>query len=161
MDKINKKSLAIIIIAIIIVIALVGVFSLGLGTNNEISDSTNWQVKDLAGVKFKVPSKYEQGTTLTGNVIDGVNTGNSYQSEDLIIRVNDANWTSELNKHMNAVSPMTLLNIEGKDINVFNADGNSIAFFKVNNNTITMSWSGDNISGDVKAIIASFFQENK
>jgi hypothetical protein len=158
----NNRFLVVIIIAIIAIIALGAAFTLGLGNNNQTSDNSNWEVKELSGIKFKVPQKYEQGSTLTRNIIDGVNTGNSYQSEDLLITINSTNWTSELNNYMNSDSAtMTLLEIEGKEIKAFNLDGKSIAFFELNNNNITVTWSGDNVNGDIKAIIASFFQQNK
>jgi len=153
----NNKFIAIIIIAIIAIAAIGIALTLGSSDNNEPSDSSSWQTKDLAGVKFKVPPKYEQGATLTGNIIDGVETGNSYQSGDIIITTNDNNWSAERDKHMGSNAIMTVLQLNGKEIEIFSSNGNSIAFFEAKNNNITMTWSGDNASGDIKAIILSFF----
>ncbi|RBQ23555.1 hypothetical protein ALNOE001_08300 [Candidatus Methanobinarius endosymbioticus] len=157
----KSKFLAIIIVAIIAVIALGAAFTLCLGSNGEPSDSSSWEVRELSGIKFKVPQKHESENMLSGNIIDGVKTGDMYQSEDLTISINDTNWTSELNKFMNTDSnSMTVLDANGTKIKTFSADGTSVAFFEINKNKIAVNWSGD-INGDIKAIIFSFFQENK
>lgn len=157
----KNKFIVIIIIAIIVIIALAAAFTMGLGSNNEMSDSSNWETKELGGLKFKVPDKYQNGAMMSGNVIDGVATGDVYQSQDLSISINNTNWTTELDKYMNSTSAtLTVLNINGKEIKSFSADGNSIAFFEVNGSKVSMSWSGNDVTGDIKAIIASFFQLN-
>lgn len=152
-----NKFLAIVIIAIIALIALGIGLTLGLGGSNEPSDSSDWQTKELAGVSFKVPPKYEQGATLTGNIVDGVDTGNSYQSGDLIVTANNNDWSSQLNKNMVSDAVMTVIQLNGKEIQIFTSGENSIAFFEAKNNNITVSWSGDKADGDIKAIILSFF----
>lgn len=157
----KNKFLAIILVAIIIVIALGAAFTLGLGSNSEASDSSNWEIKELGGIKFKVPEKYQNGNILSGNIIDGVEAGDSYQSEDLMISINETNWTSEQNKFMNSDSnTMTVLDANGTEIKIFSENERSIAFFEVNTGNITISWSGNDVNGDIKAIIFSFFQEN-
>lgn len=154
----KNKYLAIIIIVIMAILALLGAFTLGIFDNNQTSDSSDWEVKNLAGITFKIPPKYEQGTIQSGNIIDGVNTENSYKSEDLSIAINSTNWTSDLNKFMNSDSAiMTVLDINGHEIEIFNDNGTSQAFFKVKNSTVAITWSGDDANGDIKAIINSFF----
>lgn len=154
----KNKYLAIIIIIIIAIIALVGAFTLGIFDNNQTSDSSDWEVKNLSGITFKIPPKYEQGTTQSGNIIDGVNTGNSYRSEDLSIIINSTNWTNDLNKSMDSDSAvMTVLDINGHEVEIFSDKETSKAFFKIKNSTITINWSEDNVNGDIKALITSFF----
>lgn len=158
----KNKFIVIIIVAIIVILALGAAFTMNLGSNNEMSDSTNWGTKELGGLKFKVPDKYENGAIMSGNVVDGVATGDVYQSEDLTISLNNTNWTNELAKYMDSSSAtMTVLDINGKEIKTFTADGNSIAFFEINGSKLSISWSGNDVTGDIKAIIASFFQLNK
>lgn len=158
----KNKFLIIIIVAIIAVIAIAAAFTMGLGSNNEMSDSSDWETKELGDLKFKVPDKYENGAMMSGNIIDGVKTGDTYQSEDLTISINNTNWTSELDKHMNSTTAtMVVLDINGTEIEAFSDNGNSVAFFKINENKVSMSWSGNDVAGDIKAIITSFFQLNK
>ena len=152
-----NKFIAIIIVAIIAIIAIGLAITLGTDNNNEPSDSTDWQTKELAGVEFKVPPKYEQGATMTGNIIDGVDAGNSYQSGDLLITANNNNWSAERDNYMGSNSVMTVIQLNGNEIEIFTANGNSIAFFEAKNNNITLTWSGDTATGDIKAIILSFF----
>ena len=152
-----NKFIVIIIVAIITIAAIGIALTFGIGGNNEPSDSSDWETKELAGVKFKVPPKYDQGVTLTGNIIDGVAGGNSYQSGDLIITANNNNWTEERNKYMISDSVMIVMQLNGKEVEMFTSNGNSIAFFEAKNNNITVSWPGDEANGDIKAIILSFF----
>jgi len=117
-------------------------------------------VKEIAGLKFKVPQKYAAGTTMSGNIIDGVDTGHSYQSQDLIITINDT--TNKTENLMNSdTAGMTVLTINGTEIQVFDLDGKSTALFEVQNNNVTMEWSSNDITPEIKAIISSFIQENK
>ncbi|MBZ9571644.1 hypothetical protein KQY27_08810 [Methanobrevibacter sp. TMH8] len=158
----NNKFLIIIIIAIIAVIAIAAAFTMGFGSNNKMSDSSSWETKQLGDLKFKVPAKYENGSMMSGNIINGIKSGDVYQSQDLSISINDTNWSSELDKLMNASSAdITIITIDGKDIKTFTTDENSTAFFKVNEDKIAINWSSKDINGDVKAIIASFFELNK
>lgn len=53
----NKKFLIMIIIA---VIAIAAAFTMGLGSNDKMSDSSNLETKQLGDLKFKVPAKYEK-----------------------------------------------------------------------------------------------------
>lgn len=63
---------------------------------------------------------------------------------------------------MNADSnSMIVLDTNGTEVKTFSVDGKSIAFFEINKNKIVLSWSGDEANGNIKAIIFSFFQENK
>ena len=144
----------------------------GIATNNEISDSNNWEVKELAGVKFKLPEKYSSGLLLSGNVINGVKTGNSYQSNNggLVIIMYLANENSserdnEYNSYMDSNSTTEILDISGHEVIIAHNDTNqqpfSISFFEVNGNKIVMKWDGTNIDGDIKAVIASFYELNK
>lgn len=158
----KNKFLIIIIVAIIAVIAIAAAFTMGLGSNNEMSDSSDWGTKELGDLKFKVPDKYKNGAMMSGNVVDGVEAGDTYQSEDLTISINDNNWTSELDKYMNSTTAtMVVLDINGTEIETFSDNGNSVAFFEINGSKVAMSWSGNDVTGDIKAIIASFFQLNK
>jgi len=151
-----------IIVVIIAIIAIIAVFAMGFDNNNEMSDSTGWGTKELSGLKFKVPDKYENGVLMSGNIIDGVEAGNTYQSEDFAININNTNWTDELDKYMNSTTAtMVLLNINGRDIKTFSDNGNSVAFFEINETKVAMNWSGNEVTGDIKAVIASFFQLNK
>lgn len=166
----DKKYLYILIIVIIALIAIVGIFMMGSDNNKtEISDSSNWEVKELAGVEFKVPEKYKSGITMTGSVIDGKETGNFYESNGLRINVflkdeNSTDWDNELNSYMDSSSTVDLLDISGNEVKVVHNDTNgttiSIAFFEVNGDKIAITWEG-NIDGDIKAIISSFYELNK
>ena len=157
----KNKFWIIIIVAIIAVIAIAAAFTMNLGSNNEASDSSNWKTKELAGLKFKVPENYENGAIMSGNIIDGVDTGDSYHSGDLLISINSNNWSKELDNHMNSTTSTILsLNIDGTEIEIFSDNGNSVAFFEVNGNKIAMSWEGNDITGDIRAIKNSFFQLN-
>ncbi|MEA4956754.1 hypothetical protein SDC9_21421 [bioreactor metagenome] len=154
----ENKYLAIIIIIVIAIIAIGAAFALGVFNNNETSDSSDWKNKTVVGITFKIPPKYEQGTSQSGNVVDGISTGNSYISNDLIININNTNWTSDLNKSMDSDSAvMTVLDVNGHEIEIFSNNGTSKAFFKVRNSTVAITWSGDNVNGDIKALINSFF----
>lgn len=144
----------------------------GLATNNEMTNSSDWEVKELAGLKFKVPEKYSSGVTLSGNVIDGVKTGNSYQSNNggLVINIassgeNSTEIDNEYNRYMDSNSSSEILNISGHEVTIAHNDTSSqtisIAFFEVNGAKIAMTWDGTNIDGDIKAIIASFYELNK
>jgi len=154
----KNKYLIIIIIIIIATIALGGAFTLGFFNNDQTSDSSTWKVKNLADITFKIPPKYEEGITQSENVIDGVNTEESYISGELSIIINSTNWTNDLNRFMNSESAtMTVLDVNGHEIEIFSDNETSQAFFKVKNSTVTIKWSGDNTDGDIKAIINSFF----
>jgi len=144
------------------VIAIGAAFTMGLGSNDKMSDSSAWGTKELGDLKFKVPDKYQNGASMSGNIVDGVKTGDTYQSEDLTIGINNTNWTSELDKYMNSTTAtMEVLDINGKEINTFSNNGNSVAFFEINGSKVTVTWSGNDVTGDIKAIIASFFKLNK
>jgi len=157
----KKKFYIIIIVAIIAVIAIVATFSIGFIDNSGISDSSDWETKELVGLKFKVPHKYENGSVLSGNTVDSVKTENSYKSEDFFISVNDKNWTGENDKLMESTTAISLLyEIHNEEIIVFTENETSIAFFEVNGNKIYMSWSGEEATPDIKAIVASFFELN-
>jgi hypothetical protein len=170
---IDKKYTYILIIIIIAIIGIVGVYMSGLTINNEkISDSSNWQVKELAGIKFKLPEKYSSGILLSGNIIDGVETGNTYQSNEggLFIRIvlsseNSDEIDKEYGRYMESNSSTETFNISGHEVTVAHNDTNpqpfSIAFFEVNGNKIAMKWDELHIDGDIKAIIASFYELNK
>jgi len=159
---VNNANKAIIIMTIIAIIGIAAVLTMALSDNNEMSDSSDWITKELSGLKFKVPDKYESGALMSGNIIDGVKAGDTYQSEDLTISINNTDWTNELDKYMESTTAtMILLNIDGRDIKTFSDDGNSVAFFEINGTKVTMTWSGEDVTGDIKAIIASLFQLNK
>ena len=137
-----------------------------------MADSSNWEIKELAGIKFKLPEKYISGILLSGNVIDGVETGHSYESNDggLFIKVylsgeNSSERDNEYNSYMDSNSAVEVLTISGHEIIVAHNDTNSqpfsIAFFEVNGNEIVIKWDGANIDEYIKAIIASFYELNK
>lgn len=130
-------------------------------TNTSEVNTDDWTIKELAGIKFKVPQKYAVGTTLSGNIIDGVETGHKYLSKDLTIRINDTNWTNNKDKFMNAdLATQTVSDINGTEIQTFSLNEKSTAFFELNNTTITIEWQGDEITPEIKAIISSFIQDN-
>ncbi|MDR2966831.1 MAG: hypothetical protein LBU74_02655 [Methanobacteriaceae archaeon] len=144
----------------------------GIANNNEMSDSNDWEVKELAGLKFKLPEKYSSGMILSGNIIDGVETGNSYESNNggLIINIyladeNSSKGDTEYNSYMESNSTVEILKISGHEItiahNATNFQPVSIAFFEVNGDKIVIKWDGANIDKDIKAIIASFYELNK
>jgi len=168
--KIDRKYLYTLIAVIVAIIATVGIYITQTTINEEISDSTNWQVKELAGLKFKLPEKYSSGLLLSGNFIDGVETGNSYQSNEggLVINIylsseNSTEIDKEYNKYMESNSSTEIFTISGHEVTVAHNDTNSfsIAFFEVNGNKIVMKWNELNTDGDIKAIIASFYELNK
>ena len=171
--KIDKKYIYVLITVIIAIIAIVGIYTSQTTINNEkISDSSNWQVKELTGVKFKLPEKYSSGVLLSGNVIDGVETGHSYQSNEggLVINIalsgeNSTEIDKEYNSYMKSNSSTEIFNISGHDITVVHNESNpqpiSIAFFELNGNKIVIKWNDTNINEDIKAIIASFYELNK
>ena len=157
----NNKFLIVILIGVIAVIAFAAAYSLGFIDSNEISNSADWQTKNLSGLKFKVPSKYENGAMLTGNIVNGVTTADTYQSQDLNIILNSANWTDEFDKNMNSSTATTvLLEIDGKEVTIFSENGESVAFFQSNDDKILMFWHGDEAKGEIKAIIKSIFDLN-
>jgi len=136
--------------------------------NEKMSDSSNWQVKELAGIKFKLPEKYSNGILLSGNIIDGVETGHSYQSNEggLVINISLSGNSSEIDKeydnYMKSNSSTEIYDISGHEVIVVHNDTNptpfSIAFFEVNGNKIAIKWNELNINGDIKAIITSFYE---
>jgi len=169
--KIEKKYLYILIIAIIVVIAIVGVYFSGIANTSKISNSNDWKTNELAGIKFKLPEKYSGGMFLSGNVVDGVETGNSYESNngELVIKIylSGANTTErdkEYNSYMESNSTFEIVTISGQEATIVHNETSqpySIAFFEVKGAQIVMKWEGSNIDGDIKAIIASFFELNK
>ena len=159
------------IIAIVAVIAIVGVYFSGIFNNSEISNSNDWEIKELAGLKFKLPEKYSKGILLSGNIIDSVKTGNSYESNNggFIINVylSDENSTerdNEYNSYMGANSTIEILNISGQDIIVVCNDTSpqpfSVAFFEVNGDKVVLKWDGTSVDADIKAVVASFYELN-
>ncbi|MCL2115460.1 MAG: hypothetical protein FWH29_04490 [Methanobrevibacter sp.] len=98
-------------------------------------------------------------------------TGNSYESNNGGLKINiylsnenSSQRDDEYNSYMESNSTIEILNISGNDITVvYNDTGPqpfSIAFFEVNEDKIVIKWDGTNIDGDIKAIIASFYELN-
>lgn len=65
---------------------------------------------------------------------------------------------------MESNSTTETLNISGHEVTVAHNDTApqpySVAFFKVYGKKVLMQWDGNNINGDIKAIIASFYALN-
>ncbi len=167
----DKKYLYILIIVIIIaIIAIAGVFLSGPANNNETTiDTNNWNSKELAGIKFKVPEKYSSGISMTGSVIDGKETGNVYESNGLLINVylsgeNLTDRDNEYDSYMKSNASTEIIKISGNDVTIAHNDTSSqsfsVAFFEVGGNQIVIKWDGNTINNEIKAIIASFYELN-
>ncbi|KZX14039.1 hypothetical protein [Methanobrevibacter curvatus] len=167
----DKKLIGIIIIAIIIFFGVYMYFS------GELT-SGNWEIKEVNGLKFKVPNNLANGSTFGGNIVDGVNTGYSYiiQEPKFIVEVYDFNanqtnendssqWQEQLDKlYQNPTANIEVAQIDGNEVqtieNIIGEGNMSYTFFKVQNKEILIKWDKTITLETIKEITKNFYELN-